>query len=156
LTKRQPSARQRAQWGGTEAARLWRRVGDDKEGRQTEPGLFRPPVAGVMLRELFDEPAMTPSVVAERMGMTRGAISKLADRLVAKALVVRTASEDDRRFQTLALTSSGRKLTPTLVVLADDNDEEFFGCLKPTQRAAIEAAMRKIVLRHGMRAAPLK
>jgi len=57
------------------------------------------------------------------MGRTRGAISKLADRLAAKALIVRTGSEDDRRFQTLTLTPAGRKLTPTLAALADKSDE---------------------------------
>jgi DNA-binding MarR family transcriptional regulator len=94
--------------------------------------------------------------LAERMGMTRGAISKLADRLAAKALIVRTASEDDRRFQTLTLTTAGRKLTPTLAALADKNDEEFFGRLAPSERATIEAAMKEVIRRQGLRAVPIE
>lgn len=39
------------------------------------------------MRAVFDEDGTAPTLLADRMGMTRGAISKLADRLVAKGLV---------------------------------------------------------------------
>src|SRR5580698_1735503 len=58
----------------------------------------------VMLRMLYDKPPKPPSRVAEAMGFTRGAITKLADRLIAKGLVVREADARDKRAQTLALT----------------------------------------------------
>lgn len=74
----------------------------------------------VVLRELYDGDSM-PSALAERLGLTRGAISKLADRLAA---------------------------------LADENDEEFFGCLDAETRSAIQSAMRRLVQRHGLRGAP--
>lgn len=108
----------------------------------------------VMLRELYDADALAPSALAERIGMTRGAISKLAERLCAKALVARTASDDDRRYQSLALTAMGRALVPQLAALADANDAEFFGDLKPAERKSIEAAMRGIVARHGFKTIP--
>ena len=108
----------------------------------------------VVLRELFDADVMMPSVLAERLGMTRGAISKLADRLAAKALIVRTAGADDLRTQTLELTDAGRALVPTLSSLADANDAAFFGHLDPASRATIEAAMKDIVRRHGLRTVP--
>src|SRR5262249_57380142 len=53
----------------------------------------------VVLRELYECEAMAPSALAERIGMTRGAISKLADRLETKALVTRTISEAGRPYQ---------------------------------------------------------
>jgi DNA-binding MarR family transcriptional regulator len=109
----------------------------------------------VVLRALLDEEAMTPSALADRLGMTRGAISKLADRLVAKALVVRTADPQDRRSQRLALTAKGRKLTPALAALADANDAEFFGHMTAGERSGIEAAMREIVRRRGLDAVPI-
>jgi DNA-binding MarR family transcriptional regulator len=40
----------------------------------------------VVLRELYDAIEVVPSTLAERLGMTRGAISKLADRLAGKGL----------------------------------------------------------------------
>ncbi|MEI9903824.1 MAG: MarR family transcriptional regulator [Asticcacaulis sp.] len=43
----------------------------------------------VVLRQLFDHGAMPPSRIADELGMTRGAITKLADRLLAKALITR-------------------------------------------------------------------
>src|ERR1700744_455048 len=85
----------------------------------------------VMLRVLYEEDAMAPSALAERMGMTRGAISKLTGRLVAKALVTRSADREDRRYQALALTATGRALVPELSALADANDAEFFDHLTP-------------------------
>ena len=44
----------------------------------------------VVLRELYDSES-APSDLADRLGMTRGAISKLADRLIAKDMIVRRA-----------------------------------------------------------------
>lgn len=109
----------------------------------------------VILRELYEREATAPSALAARLGMTRGAISKLADRLAAKSLATRSSSADDRRFQALALTPAGRQLTPELSALADQNDAEFFGHLKPGERAMLEGAMKEIVRRRGLRAAPV-
>ena len=107
----------------------------------------------VMLRELFDGD-MVPSALAERLGMTRGGISKLADRLTAKALIARRPNGDDRRYQALALSSAGKALVPELARIADDNDAEFFAHLTPDQRNTIEFVMRDIVERRGMRTVP--
>jgi DNA-binding MarR family transcriptional regulator len=95
-----------------------------------------------------------PSALADRLGMTRGAISKLADRLIAKKLVDRTLSTEDRRQQTLALTADGRKLVPSLSALADRNDAEFFGHLKPSERTVLEKMVRDIVRRHDLKTIP--
>src|SRR5579862_9392295 len=57
----------------------------------------------VVLREMYDKEAMAPSVLADLTGMTRGAASKLVDRLVAKKLITREGRSDDRRFQDIAL-----------------------------------------------------
>jgi DNA-binding MarR family transcriptional regulator len=108
----------------------------------------------VVLRELYDGES-APSALSDRLGMTRGAISKLADRLIAKGLIARRLSPGDRRFQTLALTRKGRALTPKLAALADQNDKEFFAPLDRVTREAIETAMKEIVRRLGLRAAPV-
>jgi len=109
----------------------------------------------VVLRELYDEEALAPSAVAERIGMTRGTVSKLADRLVAKVLVARAAEGRDRRYQALSLTPAARALVPALAALADANDEEFFGHLAPAERAALAAAMKDIVRRLGLGSVPV-
>src|ERR1700753_752138 len=63
----------------------------------------------VVLREIFDTDEMTPRVFAEQTGLTRGAISKLSERLVLKKLLSRKEGSDDRRYQRIALTPAGRK-----------------------------------------------
>ena len=108
----------------------------------------------VMLRELFDGMA-SPSEIAGRMGMTRGAVSKITDRLVAKELVTRTPGKHDGRFQTLTLTRKGRDLVPALAALADDNDEEFFGQLDKADRKKFADAMRDIVRRRALKIVPI-
>jgi DNA-binding MarR family transcriptional regulator len=107
----------------------------------------------VVLRELYDADSM-PSALASRLGMTRGAISKLADRLEAKGLIEREAAEDDGRVQILALAADGRALVPKLAALADKNDGEFFGDLDPWLRETIKTAMKEIVRQRGLKPAP--
>jgi len=108
----------------------------------------------VVMREMFDEEETSPGVVAERIGMTRGGVSKLVDRLVGKELVTRQDRSDDRRFQSIALTAAGRWLLPRLAALADQNDEEFFHPLSARERAALVAAMKKLVKAHGLQTLP--
>jgi DNA-binding MarR family transcriptional regulator len=108
----------------------------------------------VAMREMFDDEEISPGVVAERIGMTRGGVSKLVDRLVSKKLVTRRDRSDDRRFQSIALTAAGRRLTPQLAALADQNDEEFFHPLSAAERAALIATMKKLVQAHGLQTLP--
>lgn len=104
----------------------------------------------VLMRQLLDVEALAPSRVAEHMGMTRGAITKLADRLIAKSLLARTADPQDGRAQTLALTRAGRTLVPRLAALADVNDAEFFGDLPARDRAILLRILRTIVTRREL------
>ena len=100
----------------------------------------------VFLRMLWDIDPVAPSLLAGRMGMTKGAISKLADRLIGKALVERRADPVDGRAQILSLTGAGRALVPRLAALADVNDAAFFGTLSPEDRNDLERLLRKIVM----------
>jgi DNA-binding MarR family transcriptional regulator len=109
----------------------------------------------VVLRQLFDCETMAPSMLAERIGMTRGAISKLVDRLEAKALVTRTASDEDRRYQALAVTAKGRALVPKLAALADQNDAAFFAHIGSAEQERLKSIMREIVRRHGLTSVPV-
>jgi DNA-binding MarR family transcriptional regulator len=109
----------------------------------------------VLMRQLLDEVALAPSRVAERMGMTRGAISKLADRLIAKSLLVRTADPQDGRAHTLSLTRAGRSMVPKLAALADANDAEFFDHLAPKERAALLHSLQQIVEKRGLKGLPV-
>lgn len=109
----------------------------------------------VILRLLYEKGGTPPSELAAAMGMTRGAISKLADRLLAKKLIAQSFDTEDRRYQKLSLTAPGRALVPKLAALADANDEEFFGHLKAAERKTIETAMRGIVARRDITNVPV-
>ena len=98
-----------------------------------------------VMRTLYGAAAMPPSRVAEKMAMTRGAITKLADRLITKGLLVRTASPDDGRAQTLKLTVRGTALVPELTALADRNDAEFFGTLSTAEHRALERLLKRMI-----------
>ena len=109
----------------------------------------------VTIRTLYGKAPLPPSRLAEEMGMTRGAITKLADRLIAKALIVRATSPDDGRAQTLALTSRGRKLVPELAALADRYDAEFFSDLSAAERRTLLRLLKRMVERNRMTAVPV-
>lgn len=108
----------------------------------------------VFLRVLYDAEPLSPSALAAQLGMTKGAISKLADRLVDKALILRTAGPDGGRGQALALTSAARTLVPRLAALADQNDAEFFAALSQDERGLLDRLLRKIALDRGLTAVP--
>ncbi len=104
----------------------------------------------VLMRHLFEVETLAPSRLAERMGMTRGAISKLSERLLAKALAKRRDDRSDGRAHTLSLTPAGRALVPKLAALADANDAEFFDHLTPKERAGLLRVLKDIVEKRGL------
>ncbi|MGA7339222.1 MAG: MarR family transcriptional regulator [Terracidiphilus sp.] len=108
----------------------------------------------VVLREMYGRDGMSPGVVAELTGLTRGAVSKLVDRLVGKELVTRQDRCADRRFQDIALTPAGRRLAPSLAALAELNDQEFFTPLSIREREALLETLKKLVRAHGLHQLP--
>ncbi|PNG25730.1 MarR family transcriptional regulator [Methylocella silvestris] len=107
------------------------------------------------MRALCDLEPTPPSVLAESMGMTKGAISKLAERLVAKGLVERTESQQDKRAHSLSLTPEGRAKIPVLASLADENDAEFFGVLTKEEHETLDRILRVLAERRELRATPV-
>ncbi len=110
----------------------------------------------VILREMFDRPNTAPSDLADITGLTRGAISKLAERLIVKKLLSRTYAEDDRRYQILVLTASGKELVPKLAAIADQNDEEFFAMLTEKQRSRFFKILKKLAATHQLHNIPIE
>jgi DNA-binding MarR family transcriptional regulator len=109
----------------------------------------------VVMRSLYGKDPTAPSRLAAEIGMTRGAITKLADRLIGKSLIVRRSSAEDGRSQTLALTKRGTELVPELAALADRNDAEFFDHLSADDRKRLERLLKRLVERCQMTAIPI-
>ena len=107
------------------------------------------------MRALFDQDPTPPTVLADRMGMTKGAISKLADRLLAKWLIERTESVSDKRVHSLCLTSEGKAKVPALASLADENDTEFFGVLTKEEHETLDRILRALAERRRLKTIPV-
>lgn len=109
----------------------------------------------VVLRALHGGEVTSPGALVHLLGMTKGAVSKLLERLEERGLVTRTTSDVDRRQQVLALTPEGRTLVPRLARLADENDREFFGHMTPQLREMVLRALQGIVEIHQLKGAPV-
>jgi DNA-binding MarR family transcriptional regulator len=108
----------------------------------------------VALRRLLAFSGMTAGQLAQAAGLTRGAMSKVLEKLESKALIGRSGDPRDSRIQCLALTRKGAGLLPRLAALADANDEHFFGCLDAEEHAALAALLRKLTEFHQLRGVP--
>jgi len=110
----------------------------------------------VLLREIYGSGPTSATALAACIGMSKGAVSKLLARIEAKALLERATVEEDRRNHVVALSAAGKKLVPELAQLADQNDEEFFGHLPASVKAAIVDAMKNVVAVHGLKSVPVE
>lgn len=108
-----------------------------------------------MLRSLYDSDAIAPSALAQKMGMTRGAISKLADRLLEKGLIERVGNPDDKRGHSLSLSDAGLTKVPRLAGLADENDAMFFAALTSEEQDELRRLLRTLIDKHGLSAMPV-
>ena len=77
----------------------------------------------VLLRHLWDLGHATPGEMAEALTMTRGAISKIVDKLQSKGWIRSRIKPEDNRVQLLSLPGAGRRVVPELAEIADRNDE---------------------------------
>jgi len=110
----------------------------------------------VLLRQLHDRGQATPGELAEALAMTRGAISKVIDKLQAKDWVRSRNSPEDNRAQLVSLTSAGRRILPQLAEIADRNDEKFFAPLEPAERQALRNLLGKLAKIHDIRDVPME
>ena len=107
----------------------------------------------VALRQLYDSELGSGALI-EALGMTKGAVSKLIDRLEQKQLVRRRPDAEDGRVQRIALTAAGRRLVPRLAAGADENDAHFFGAIAPEAREQLTQLLRTLVQQHGLTQVP--
>jgi DNA-binding MarR family transcriptional regulator len=111
----------------------------------------------VILREMYSsDDKISPSTIADLTGLTRGAVSKLMDRLLRKGLVTRTESAGDRRYQEIKLNTSAIKLVPKLAKLADENDEIFFCVLSQSEQKNLMITLKKLAELHRLNTSPIK
>jgi DNA-binding MarR family transcriptional regulator len=110
----------------------------------------------VLLRRLYDRKQASPGELAEALTMTRGAISKIIDKLQAKEWIRSRTKPEDNRVQLLSLTAAGRRVVPELAEIADRNDDQFFAFLKTGERRLLRDLLIKLADRHQIRDVPLE
>jgi len=98
----------------------------------------------VLLRELYKRQRAAPGELAATVGLTRGAVSKIVDKLEAKGLVQAEEKESDGRFRVLSLTRAGLRRLPVLAKIADQNDAAFFDCLSAREKNILRDLLVKI------------
>ena len=110
----------------------------------------------VVLREIYDNETITSTKISNITGLTKGAVSKLIDRLVQKNYILRSESKQDRRFQNIVLTKTGKEIVPTLAQLADENDEDFFSKLNTEEKEQLLNLCKKIAFHKSLTTIPLE
>ena len=98
----------------------------------------------VLLRMVSERGQATPGELAEIVGMTRGAVSKVVDKLEAKLWLRVGTADGDNRVRLLFLTREGRRNLPILAKIADENDARFFNCLDANEKHTFQRLLGKL------------
>jgi len=109
-----------------------------------------------VLSQVEEHPEIRPAELAETIGLTRGAISKVLDKLEDKKWLTRKTLEADNRGQLLYLTQHGRRILPELREIADRNDRRFFDCLNTKERAMLGQVLRKLTASNEISDVPVE
>lgn len=80
-----------------------------------------------------------------------GAVTRLADRLQAKGLVLRERDPTDARSVRLSLTESGATLVPILDAEADAHERAWFGSLSYSELRQYKLTLAKLLLPAGIK-----
>jgi DNA-binding MarR family transcriptional regulator len=109
----------------------------------------------VVLCHVQERPGITPGELAEALALTRGAVSKVIDKLEAKSWVAGSTKPEDNRVRLFSLTRRGSRVLPQLVEIAHRNDRTFFDVLQAGERAALRRLLSKLVDLHHIGAVPI-
>lgn len=110
----------------------------------------------VVMCQVQGRPGITPAELAEGLDLTRGAVSKIIDKLEAKQWVAHSTKPEDGRVQLLSLTRRGSRILPELAAIADLNDQEFFEGLDSDEKATLRRLLGKLVEFHQIRNVPIE
>jgi DNA-binding MarR family transcriptional regulator len=127
--------------------RVSQALDSDLEGRFAPYGVtasqFR------LLAALARHDARTIRGLAASMRLDGGAVTRLADRLEAKGLVLREPDPTDGRSVRLSLSAAGRDLVPQLDTEASAHERDWFGSLGFAELRQYKASLAKLLQRTG-------
>ena len=102
-----------------------------------------------VLEALLHKGPLPVNTIGPIVDLTPGSISIAVDRLVAKGLVSRVESAEDRRVRIVALTTRGRDLIASAFRRHSGQMKRVFSELSPEELQGLEVTLKKI----GKRAA---
>ena len=109
----------------------------------------------VVMCQVDERPGITPAELAVGLDLTRGAVSKIIDKLEAKRWVAHAAKPGDGRVRLLSLTGEGRRVLPELAEIADQNDRRLFDGLDSGEKATLRRLLGKLVELHQIQNVPI-
>ena len=110
----------------------------------------------VVLCLVRERPWITPSELAEALALTRGAVSKVIDKLEAKNWITGSTKPGDNRVRLFSLTPKGSRALPELGQIADRNDQTFFAVLQEEERATLQRLLSKLIEYHEIGSVPIQ
>ena len=109
----------------------------------------------VALRILYDGELVSHASMIAALGMTKGAASKVLSRLEEKSLIERGYKDESAKTQIINLTKKGQQLVPQLAVLADLNDDFYFGHMSAKDKEKLFSLLRELVAHHQLTTVPV-
>ncbi len=110
----------------------------------------------MILCSVRQRPGITSGELATDLCVTRGAISKIVDKLEGKKWISRSSHAEDGRVQMLSMKAAGSRILPRLAGLAGRNDEQFFGCLTSEEGTTLRRLLVKLADFHQIRNIPIE
>lgn len=104
---------------------------------------FTPPQFDI-IATLGNTPGMTSKELGEKTLITKGTLTGVVDRLIAKGLVRRRADPGDGRRQIVQLTKKGEALFAKIFPLHMAYLQGAFTCFKAADYARTEVTLRKL------------
>jgi DNA-binding MarR family transcriptional regulator len=100
---------------------------------------------GALLLRSCATPDATPTQLASSLGTDNAGITRLLDRLEAKALVVRRMSATDRRAIVIEPTAAGRALVPHLLPVVRGVTAQLLDGFAADELPALQALLRRLL-----------
>src|ERR1700722_14173534 len=97
-----------------------------------------------VLEMLLHRGPLPVNTIGPIVDLTPGSISIAVDRLVAKSLVSRVESTEDRRVRIVTLTVAGRDLIVTAFRKHAGQMKGVFSALSPEELSSFEVALKKV------------
>jgi len=110
----------------------------------------------VVLCHIQQRPGITPGELADALALTRGAVSKIIDKLEAKHWITGSTKPEDNRVRLFSLTRRGTRVLPELADIADRNDQAFFDVLEADERTTLRRLLAKLAERHHIGTVPIE